>query len=459
MKTHLLALLGGIGFSLLFFDREIGLNMFLFSFIMTGLYFSQSRPYPTPWPFLGAYIFTGLCTFLFPGPIAAFAHFMSLFVLVGKTLAQTPSLFVSGFLGALNLGTASLLNFSQVEKSNKQNIQKSLTIFIGVLLAILLAGFFTMLYQGANPLFNTLTSQIDLSSQLFHWLIVATLGYLLCLHFLRPYHWSAFVAADHKCSNDLTHPLEPFSAPEEEQLNRISTVGSIVLSTLNLLLLFLLCTDMLFVLDRPQMSHADYSRTVHEGIYTLIFSILCAIGIILFLFKGKLNFYKNNPYLKGLAYAWIALNVLLVFFTAYKNQLYVEALGLTFKRVGVYLYLLLTMAGLLTTYFKVRHLKTLAFMARTNALIWFALLVIAAALPWSRTITWYNLRFMQWPDMEYLLDLDSSNIPLLQRYARLHPEAVNPTQTQRIQQRYQGYKEELQGLHWQEINGYSLLND
>jgi Domain of unknown function (DUF4173) len=143
----------------------------------------------------------------------------------------------------------------------------------------------------------------------------------------------------------------------------------------------------------------------------LIFSILLAISIIVYFFRANQNFYKNNLWLIRLTYLWIFQNALLLASIVYKNQLYISELGLTYKRIGVYVYLLLTLAGLILTFWKVRKLKTIWYILRKNTLTAYIMLIISCLLNWDSYIAHYNINKAKVLDVIYLLNLSDKTLP------------------------------------------------
>ncbi len=92
-----------------------------------------------------------------------------------------------------------------------------------------------------------------------------------------------------------------------------------------------------------------YTEFVHQGVNVLIISVVLAIAMVMYFFRGNLNFLSNSQRLTYAAYVWIVQNAVLMVATAVKNTEYIERFGLTHKRIGVYVYLLLTLIGACTT--------------------------------------------------------------------------------------------------------------
>jgi hypothetical protein len=152
---------------------------------------------------------------------------------------------------------------------------------------------------------------------------------------------------------------------------------------------------------------------VHQGTGTVIVSIVIAISIILFYFRGTLNFSEQSKTIKVLAYLWIAQNVFMLISTGFRNDLYIAEYGLTYKRIGVYIYLLLASIGLVTTFIKILKLKSNHFLFRSNGWLFYGVLIIACFVNWDVMITWYNIQLPKQIEKTYLVKLSDKTLPQL----------------------------------------------
>src|SRR5690606_28371186 len=105
----------------------------------------------------------------------------------------------------------------------------------------------------------------------------------------------------------------PVLEPSRSLFGELQTeykIGLLVLAVLNLLLLAVNVIDIQWVWIGFEVPlHFNLRQFVHEGTYLLILSILISIGIVLYLFRGSLNFHPKNKWLKILGKAWIIQNV------------------------------------------------------------------------------------------------------------------------------------------------------
>lgn len=460
MNLHIKSLLGALAFSLLFYSKSFGLNTILLSVIVLVLMTSFGKQRKVPWGFSLAYLTTAVMVFIDPTPFKIFIHLMAFLVFVGKSISEKSSLYLSWLIGTVNMLIASIAALNRYLNrriDHKKRLSTKTAAYIKALIvALSLVVLFTFLYQNANPVFGDLIARIDFSFISVPWVFFTLLGYLFFLHVLRPYYPKELIGIDARQANELPPPTAPFTIPVLERLKGEQTMGSMVLMALNLLLLLFLTTDIIYLYQAEPISNLGYSQSVHQGVYALMFSIVCAIALILYFFRGDLNFYLGNKRIKIFCYVWIGLNVVLVGFTWYKNYQYVEALGLTYKRIGVFMYLLLTLTGLVTTFIKVQRKRSFVFLLRSNIAALGLFLLISSAIPWDRAITSYNLQQIEHPDMAYLVKLGESNSGQLYQYTKRNDTKLTQDLESAIKKKHSAFLTAQKERTWQEYTLYQL---
>jgi Leucine-rich repeat (LRR) protein len=225
---------------------------------------------------------------------------------------------------------------------------------------------------------------------------------------------------------DLAAPLE-LNAEQASRpgvfnnLMRIDTEnlsGIILFASLNILLLLLNSLDLNHLcFDGGLPEGITHKAFVHDAIGILILSIVFAIVILLYYFRGGLNFYNENETIRVLAYSWIIQNVFMVLSTAYRNHLYISESGLSYKKIGVYVYLLLCISGLVITFIKLYKKRTNWYLIRTNAAVIYFLLIFSCIPNWDIIITDYNINkcINENKKLEkyFLVDISFKNLPQL----------------------------------------------
>jgi hypothetical protein len=76
----------------------------------------------------------------------------------------------------------------------------------------------------------------------------------------------------------------------------------------------------------------NLSDLTHQGAELLILSIVLAMVLVMFFFRGNLNFYRKNKWLKWCAYLWIIQNIVLVISVVIRDYHYITKLGFAYKR-------------------------------------------------------------------------------------------------------------------------------
>jgi len=201
-------------------------------------------------------------------------------------------------------------------------------------------------------------------------------------------------------------------------LKNENTVGVISLLLLNILLLIINCIDVVYVwFGFSYTPDINLTAYVHEGAGMLIFSIVLAMLVLLFFFRGNLNFYTKNKWLRYGAYAWIIQNGILAISVFARDGYYIQHMGLAYKRIGVVVFLLMVLMGLFTLFLKIQQQKSNYYLLKING--WFAivLLVAASCIHWDEQIAAYNLaRKNTIPvDVNFLLGLSDRTLPLLEK--------------------------------------------
>ena len=159
----------------------------------------------------------------------------------------------------------------------------------------------------------------------------------------------------------------------------------------------------------------DLAQFVHEGTYVLIFSILLAMGIVLWFFRRNLNFYPAKlSWLRWGATVWVLQNALLAISVGLRNYYYILHSGLAYKRIGVCFFLLLTFFGLVTVLLKIWQRRSAYSLVRLNSLAAYAVLLLLAAGNWEVWMARYNLqpRFRS-IDIGFLLEMPGRALPTL----------------------------------------------
>ena len=437
-KTDWVFLVSVLLYSFLFWKQMPGLNIFIFSgLLLAGQVLLDPRMLKIQSWLLAAVgtLCASFCVFYYGNMLSILATFFSLllssyfaFNQKGTVLAGIFSSIVS-IAGSVGFMIARLFsrNAERTQETKGHRTWKKVMIVISALIVTLI---FFFMYRDSSVLFLKLTQKINFDWFSFGWVCFTFLGALIVYGF---YFHKTIPGIENWDGNQPTK-LDPEKAPN--WTDRLMTMdserfsGIVLLSLLNILLLFVNVLDLSFIFAGDGNLPQDVScmQYVHQGVGTLITSIVLAMLIILFYFRGRMNFAENGKALRVLALIWIVQNAFMLFSTAWRNEVYVLVFGLTYKRIGVYVYLVLTLIGLIVTAWKVQGKKTNAFMIRMNSWLFYSVWVLACFVNWDGLIIKNNLSTRLKPDLDYLNSLSSTILPELVDYSTKHPAKTSSAQ-------------------------------
>ncbi|MEY2869744.1 MAG: hypothetical protein RIR01_2246 [Bacteroidota bacterium] len=425
-KIHFI-LVSSLLFTLLFYNEDLGLNWSIFGLMQTAFicYLFQEKLTSRLHLSLVVTSVLSCIAFAWYGDFASFfAMAFSIAFLQFKT--QEPELKLLQVFPLVLLNGITTLGrvfmFSQyipIRKFSNEFAKKLIAFF--VLPAFFLSLFYVVYSFGSNH-FSSLFTDYYLDLDAWQVFALTALGFYISFTFWN--YWIPEVCYE-------KNSLLDNDFKEEDKSNHHNTFsfldidferksGVITLFMLNLLLLVFIVTynyEQFF----EEVQKSNLSAATHERVNAVIFSIVMAVGIILFYFKGGFNFDAQATTLKKLAKIWIALNGVLILSTLVKNSEYVSFYGLTYKRLGVYAFLILAIIGLVISFVKITKQKTNAFLF--NQMVWYcyATVLLCSYVNWGNLITRYNISVNKGVEVRFLRSLEY-NHKAFNEYLKLHPK-------------------------------------
>ena len=440
---------GGFIFNAIFWHEQLAFNALLFdAFILSCLFFLY-RPA----------LANTVVRYLLP------AHLVALFALIvfnsilSKIAFAGTLLLLCAFVsyahrsiwfaaGSLLLSFTSFAGgFIRLAGNGRKDgqIKKPLTRFIRFAIFPLLAGIlFFIIYSGANNVFATIAGKIGSTLQhalssffgmfSFERSLFVLFGFYFTGALLLRAGYTQFELMESAATDNMkrirkkrmdiknsllyyfTVGIMGTLAKGAMALKNEYRTGLISLALLNLLLLVINLIDINYLwIHFNYTPDIDLYTMIHEGTDLLILSIVMAILVVLIFFRGNLNFYRKNKWLKMGTYAWLLQNGVLVISVLLRDYYYIREFGLAYKRIGVLFFLLMVIAGLITVFLKVRWAKTNYYLLRVNAWCGIFLLVAASAIQWDVLIAKYNINHRQTAplNLPFLLTLSDKVLPVL----------------------------------------------
>ncbi|HTA27215.1 MAG TPA: DUF4153 domain-containing protein [Bacteroidia bacterium] len=436
MKRNDSALLIAVSFySFLFYRQSPGINFVIFNLVLLGCLALINRQETKSKQFLIAALgclASALCVGYYGNLLSVIANIISLSLLSSISINKNSSVVVSLISSASSYFASPVnmvLDYQEKYKVRNETHPNSWKRIILIGIPVVITFVFFFLYRASNPLFDKLAEKINLDFISMSWIIFTFIGLVLLYGFFYQRKLESLSKWDEQSSkieNKEYKTLRLFG--KDLNLTDENFSGIVLFVLLNLLVLIVNIGDIDFLAVTKKLPEGiSYSQFVHQGIDALIASIIIAIAIVLFYFRGGLNFFAKNKAIRVLACIWILQNAFMIYSTACRNTLYIAECGLTFKRIGVYVYLLLALTGLVTTFIKIIKAKSNSFLFRVNGWVFYSFLVIFSFPNWDRIVTSYNVKNNKMDYPEYMFSLSNSNIPdLLPFYnASLHSSQID----------------------------------
>lgn len=442
------ALAGGLFFNYLFWKEELALNLVIYSVFIISIYlYSESLLSNKKLLWIAiSHLLAGGLLLINHSILNIIAWYISLFVLVGyvhnKQLRSIFTVLTAAFLQFISAP------FGLVKKITEIQIGGfSLKPLLKLVKYLIIPGFilllFSIIYSVANPVFasyvGTLFENMEqIINRIFTFFFKdISIDRILFLGVGILFSAGVFIT--------FKNELEKKESGFQDKLIRIrkgkknysiwgeivalfggdlmnkkmalkteNTIAIISFAGLNTLLLFLNAID-ISTLWLGNLGSLNFSQALHSSTNALIFSIVMAMIVILYFFNGNLNFYSKNKMIRLLAYGWIIQNAFLILSVLLRDYHYIAMHGLTYKRIGVIVFSLLCIIGLLAVYIKVAQQKSFFYLFKINGAIWYALLLLSGIMNWDAFIISYNIKTRNNAtlDVNYLMSLSDKCLPQL----------------------------------------------
>ncbi|RZL44624.1 MAG: DUF4173 domain-containing protein [Pedobacter sp.] len=456
-KSNLLllsALVGGLLFSFLFWQERLAINLLIYSiYLLVITYLNPEVIKSAKTKIYGsAHLLAAILVVVNNSDLALVSYYVSLLIFIGYSHNQQLRTVFTAFLAAIvqmiTVPFNGIRNLSEVSIGNF-NLKPVFKIVKYIFIPVIIVTIFTCLYSAASSVFAHYAEAFlinigDFFDNIFGF-IFKDLSFGRFMHFcfglivtaglLIAFFDKSLQQIELKCKEQLLRVrksinqktvwfevIRVFSGnllTKKLALKTEFITGLISFAALNLLLLFLNGIDIwwLWLGKGRNFAEINYSADLHDGTNSLIFSIGLAMAIIIYFFRGNLNFYSKSKTLRILAFAWMIQNFILIISVLIRDGYYIEFYGLTHKRIGVLVFALLCVIGLISVYIKVSKQKTFFYLLKLNGNIWFALLLAFSVVNWDIFIVKYNLSHSDSisVDADYLLSLSDKTLPVLDK--------------------------------------------
>lgn len=431
-KHLILTILCGLVFSFLYYQSYPGINILIFDvlLILTSIVlFPKNIFNPLRLITAGSMLMLGVAFTITAQGWTLFVHFIVFVAFSGALAAgKVQSMVTIVKLGIFNLPLSCIKFITDLKNPEvlpSPKLQRLIRHAYYVVPAVVIIAFI-YLYQASNPIFEGYVASVTSSiSSIFNsffemlnwqWIGTFVLGLAISIyafvHF-APQQWLDQDANTSQILKRVKHKLE--SGNGVRGFKNEWRAGIFLLATLNVLIAFVNAIDIYYVWFNFSWTGEYLRQFVHEGTYLLLLSILISIAIVLYFFRGNLNFYRQNKWMRWLCYGWIAQNGIMTISVLIRNLHYIDNFALAGKRIGVLFFLALVLFGLATVAYKVWKKQTFWYLLRWNSLAAFVVLVWSAIPNWNHIIIDYNFAYAEdsFLHLDYLASFDNESIPYL----------------------------------------------
>lgn len=397
MKTHHHIFLTAALFVIVFYEQDIGLNLGILGIVYAVLTLFKTPERNRTKTFLILFVTSILSSFAF----AWFRDFPSLLAVVSsllllgyrsknrklKILFLIPVFIINSFTSIFRF-----FNFdSWLPKKNISGVWQKTLAFI--IIPLLFISIFFGIYSVGSDHFAAVFRDYELDINIWQVLALTVLGFFIAFNY-----WNYAVDRLIYQKNCLLDDDFPDNCKVQKStysfldLDAERTSGVISFFCLNILLIFFIITYNYEQFYEISKTPVQLSEETHERVNAVIMSIIMAVLVIMFYFKSGFNFDPKAKLMKLLARIWIILNAILVFSAALKNYEYIISYGLTYKRLGVFAFLLLALIGLALTLIKIQKKKRNVFLFNTMIWYFYGTILACSYVNWGGIITSQNMK-------------------------------------------------------------------
>jgi len=429
MKTHHYIFLTTILFIILFYNQNIGLNLGIIGVIYAVLTFfitpERNRTKTFIFLFITSILSSG--AFAWYGDFPSFLAVVSSVILLGyRSRNRRMKILLLIPVMVTNFSTFLCRFFSFDQWLPKKKItgfwQKAFAL---IFVPLLLISVFFGVYSVGSDHFAGLFKDIEFDINFWQFIAIATLGIFIAFTYWNHVVERLIYKTNSSLDNDFNEKdkvLKPTYSFFDLDTERMS--GMISLLALNILLVFFIITYNYEQFYESVKTPVQLSEETHERVNAVIISIVMSILVIMFYFKSSFNFDPKAGLMKNLAKIWIFLNAVLVISAMLKNSEYITSYGFTYKRLGVYAFLILALVGLFMTFIKIQKQKRNIFLF--NSMVWciYGIVLICSYINWGGMITSQNMKRKDFVLNYYETTINFNDRQLLDYAAKTHDESL-----------------------------------
>ncbi|CAI8932713.1 DUF4153 domain-containing protein [Chryseobacterium sp. IT-36CA2] len=421
MKTHHYIFTTALLFVIVFYDQDVGLNLGILGIVyaLLTLFRTPEKNRTRALYILFATSVLSSIAFAWFGDFPSFIAVASSLLLLGyKSKNRRLKILFLIPVFIVNCCTSFCRFFSFDEWLPKKNVsglwQKT---FAFILIPLVLVSVFFGIYSAGSNHFAALFTDYELNLNIWQLFCLSVLGFFIAFNYWNYAVEKLIYKNNHFLDNDFSKDSRiPKATYSFLDLDAERMSGVISFALLNILLIFFIITYNYEQFYEAVKTPVQLSEETHERVNAVIMSIVMAILVIMFYFKSGFNFDPKAGLLKILAKIWIFLNAILVVSAALKNYEYIVNYAFTYKRLGVFAFLLLSLVGLTLTFIKIQKQKRNIFLVNTMIWYFYATILVCSYINWGGFITSQNMKRKDFAVNYHLTSINFSEKALM-KYA------------------------------------------
>ncbi|CAD7802446.1 hypothetical protein CHRY9390_00930 [Chryseobacterium aquaeductus] len=397
MKTHHYIFLTTALFVILFYNENVGLNLGILGILYAILTVFRTDEKNRTRDFLILFVTSILSSVAFAwyGDFASFlAVVISLLLLSYRSRNRRMKILFLLPVFVVNCFTFICRFFSfdtWLPKTKNSGLGQKMVAFI--LIPLIFVSIFFGIYSAGSNHFASIFTDYEWDINIWQLLCISVLGFFIAFNFWNYSVDKNIYKQNHNLDNEFStqHKIQkPTYSFLDLNSERMS--GVISFFCLNVLLVFFIITFNYEQFYEIVKTPNQLSEETHERVGAVITSIVMAIVVIMFYFKSNFNFDPKAGLMKILVKIWIVLNATLVISAMLKNSEYIINYGFTYKRLGVYAFLILSLIGLILTFIKIHKKKTNAYLFNSMTWFFYGTILACSYINWGGIITSHNMK-------------------------------------------------------------------
>ncbi|MEM7510279.1 MAG: DUF4153 domain-containing protein [Bacteroidota bacterium] len=417
----LMVVLLTIIYNAFFWQKELGINVMVFSILMIGSLLAlnpSARSSRNVWITAFGTILTGLMVVYHNSPFSKVVHIFSLILFAGFVHQPSMRSVILALLGILR-------SYYHILRDGFYNISHSLSqrktigniwdVFRASFLPLSIIIAFLTVFAFANPRFDSLMNNlILLFSSLFQGLnpsrlFFFLLGGLLILGLI----YSPKESVESEFSSEFLSSSRPF---DPNTARKTYFTWSLILLIANILLFLYLIIEADWIWINFEVPEDLSLRAIaFKGLFLVIFIILPSISIFMYQLYRHKHLIRLKGRLRKLSIIWLVQICLLLFSVQVRIYRYIDYAGISYKRIFVLLTLTFVLIGVCVLLIMMLKREGYYFFVRTSSWAAYTLIVVLTLFSWDNSIARFNLDLSNRRPIEgmYLTKLEDHVLPIL----------------------------------------------